>query len=79
MSVRKIRKRSPQKIRPSPTKRTEKQLPKMQKIPMAMHTPTKVLLFTVVEVQKRRPAHAIRQTVQTLSRVPGEKWSDQLE
>jgi len=51
----------------------------MQKIPMAMHTPTKVLLFTVVEVQKRRPAHAIRQTVQTLSRVPGEKWSDQLE
>jgi len=52
-------------------KRTDRQLPKMQKMPMAIHTPSKVSLLTVVEDQKRRPAQAIRQTAQTLSNVPG--------
>jgi len=55
-------------------RRTDRQLPKMQKMPMAMHTPSKVSLLTVVEDQNRRPAQAIRQTAQTFSKVP---WNEE--
>ena len=48
---------------------TERQLPRQQKRPMAMQTPSSVSLFTVEEAQNKMPAETSKRKVQSLRRV----------